>query len=157
MKGNEILLNCSNKGIRMEGIVSGTPSPGTVMEIVPAVAPVNGRHTWRATALATGAKQLPLVVLLEDNLQGKTATDAYVSGKICQLYVPLPGDELNMLVADVGGTAQAIAIGDLYGVKTVTGDLLPNSSYTSTPFKAMEKLAVVGGSPADRLVWFMVT
>lgn len=135
-KGNEIILTAIPGGVFDEGIISGTPKPGTILEVM-ATALVGGRPTFRAVTRSTGAKG-PIAVLLPDWLNGKTSGDAMTSGQRVQVYWPEAGDELNLLVADVSGTADDVAIGDLFGVETVTGKLKANSSYTSAPFAAME-------------------
>jgi hypothetical protein len=43
----------------------------------------------------------PFYVLREDYLQGKTVDDAYAAGDRCFLYVPKPGDELNLLLLNI--------------------------------------------------------
>lgn len=137
MKGNEIIVSTNPKGVFKEGIVSGTPKPGTIMEVTTA-APVAGRFTWQASTRTSGAKGL-IAVLLPDQLQGKTATDAYVSGTRCFLYCPVAGEELNLLVGDQAGTADDVTAGSsLFGVEQTTGKLKLNSSYTSAPFLALE-------------------
>lgn len=136
MKGTEIVLDAEPRGHFEECIVYGTPKPGTVMELK-AAALASGRATYQAATRTTGGKGA-VAVLCADHLQGKGHSDAYVSGTRGFLYWPIAGEELNMLVADVSGTADDVAIGDLFGVETVTGKLKANSSYASTPFQAME-------------------
>lgn len=130
--GTEIVCQADPKGTFLEGIVSGTPKPGTWMEIVPGVAPVNGRYTWRARTAQHGVKRLN-VILREDHLQGKTASDAYVSGTRCFLYVPQEGEELNALIQyqagtgtsaddDIGERLEINYGGMLQGVVTSTND-----------------------------------
>lgn len=148
-KGHGIILAGEPRGKFLEGTIVGTPKPGTVMQIKAGVAPVSGRHSWEASTKATGAKQL-IAVLLPDDGQGADETTAYVTGKRGRLYCPVAGEELNMRVADVSGTADDVAIGDLFGVETVTGKLKANSSYASTPFTAME---AVTDPTADYLLW----
>lgn len=139
MRGNEILLCGNPKGVFLEGIVSGTPAPGTVMVPTTAV-DVNGDFTWQAWTASTGAAGLQ-AVLLPDQLQGQLPTTAYVTAKRCFLYVPLPGEFMNMLFADVAGTGDIHTVGDLMGVQTSTGLLVINSSFTSTPWMCMETIA----------------
>jgi hypothetical protein len=82
--------------------VQGTPLPGTVMELVPGVAPINGRFTYQASPRANGKDRLP-AILQEDSLQGFPVGTAYTSGTRGRIYIPVPGEELNVLV-DVPGT-----------------------------------------------------
>ena len=147
-KGNEIIVSSEPRGVFMEGIVSGTPKPGTIMEMM-TTAPVNGRFTYRASTRTTGAKG-PTFVLLPDNLQGKLATDAYVTATRCFMYSPVAGEQLNLLVADVSGTGDDVAIADLFVVENTTGKIKANSSNTSAPFQAME---AVTDPTADYLLW----
>lgn len=152
-KGSDIICASEPRGVFLEGIVSGTPKPGTVMEIVAGTSPVGGRFTWRATTRTTGAVGL-IAVLLPDDLQGFTRETAYVSGTRCKLYCPVAGEDLNMLVADVSGTADDVAIGDLFGVETVTGKLKANSSYAYPCFIALEAIT---DPAADYLLWTKFT
>lgn len=148
-KGNEIILSAYPQGKFMEGTITDTSSPGMCVEIVPATAMIDGRPSFRARSLTAGAIG-PVAVLLPDSMQGKLATDAYVANTRCFVYYPMAGEELNMLVGDVAGTGDTIAIGDLYGVNN-DGKLKANSSYASAPFEAMEASAAL---TADKLVWF---
>src|SRR5262252_5965258 len=79
MKGTEIIVSAYPRGVREECVISGTPKPGTCLEIVPATLPINGRFTYRLVTRANGSKG-PVVIAEKDRLQGKTELDAYVSG-----------------------------------------------------------------------------
>lgn len=169
-RGTQIVVTSNPKGVFLEGIVSGTPFPGMVAELTPAVAPVGGRHTWRARSLASGAKG-GVFVFREDDLQGKLGVgapqpgavpfsggtqpyagsglgDAYVSGTRCFLYAPIMGEEMNVVRESAAGTADDVAIGDLFSVNNV-GKLIPTTS-VSAPFQAME---VISDPTADYLLW----
>lgn len=122
--GSKIILAADPKGVFLEGIVSGTPKPGTCMQIQAATAAVNGRFTYEVYAPGTDGEQRLVVVLLEDDLQGKLATDAYVTATRCRLYCPAPGEELNMLLADISGTGDDHAVGDMLMIDTGTGKLI---------------------------------
>ena len=135
--GSMIIVSSEPRGRFTEGIISGTPKPGTCMEIVPATEPVGGRFTYRVFSGASGAAQ-PVIVLLPDLLQGKLATDAYVTGTRGFLYAPANGEELNMLVADIAGTADNHAIGDVLMIQTATGKLIIDSSGARKPFICLE-------------------
>lgn len=147
-RGSQILIQGEPEGVWEEGTITDTSKPGTCMEEVPATAYSNGRPSYRARSAAAGAKG-PVIVLLPDTLQGKTASDAYVSGTRCFLYFPVAGEHLNMLVGDVTGTGDTIAIGAKFGVNN-DGKLKADSAYTSAPFEAQEALTAL---TADTLVW----
>ncbi len=149
-KGNDILLNdIEPKGVYKEGIISGTPKPGTVMQVKAATEPINGRPTWEVYNADSDGDRRMIAVLLPDRLQGKLASEAYVSGEHGFLYVPQAGEELNMLVAAAGtGTGDSIAIGDMLMVDDGTGILLAESSPQAEPFQCLETIAdlVAAGS-----------
>lgn len=140
-RGNEIIVSANPKGHFEECVISGTPKPGTCMELVPATAPQGGRFTYRAVTRADGAKG-PIAVLLPDSLQGKLATDAYENGKRGFLYWPIAGEELNMLLRYQPGTGTASndAIGDLLEVDGATGMLQADvgTAAVSTPFMLIQ-------------------
>lgn len=145
-----IRLSSATPKIWEEGIIGDTSMPGTIMEMTPGTALSNGRPTWRHSTKTTGAAR-GICVLLEDNIQGFLPGTAYVAGKRGFLYWPEPGEELNLILGDVGGTAGAVTIGDLFGVNSTAGTLIANSSYASAPFQAMETLAALGGTPTEYL------
>lgn len=164
-KGNEILISAGYVGRRLEGIIAGTPKPGTCMALKN-VALQSGRATWEPfgttaassnNGVAADGDQRLIAVLLPDELQGKAATVAYVTGSRCFLYCPLPGDELNMLFENQSGTGDDtdFVIGDLFMVDDGTGKLLVvDSDAQSEPFAAMETMSDV---TADILVHTVFT
>lgn len=156
-KGVEIVLESPPKGAFKEGIISGTPLPGTKMEIKNAVLPVGGRHTWQAygtnAGMATGDPRL-CAILDIDYLQGKTCQDAYVSGTRGKMYCPLPGEEMNVLVkAQTGtGSLNAYTIGERLHAEAGSGQYIAQAtSANEADFISMEHVSV----PADTagLVW----
>lgn len=156
-KGNEIIVSANPRGAFLEGYVSGTPKPGTVMQIKAATEPKGGRFTYEVFNGAADAERAAIIVLLPNQLLGKIATDAYVDGERCFLYCPLPGEELNMLVAAAGtGTGDSIAIGDRFIVDDGTGLLIDTTgSPESEPFVAIETVSDVVA--AGTLVCCMAT
>jgi len=165
MRGNQILVSDNPRGRRIEGVISGTPKPGTVVQLVRGTAvDGNGRHTWEpfgTTAAssdegvaADGDKRI-IAVLLEDTLQGQTYNDAYVSGDRCFIYFPIMGEELNMIVENQSGTADSWGVGDLLQVDDGTGKLLAtDSNPESEPFQLLEAVSAL---TADAHCWVMYT
>lgn len=155
-KGNEIIVSMEPRGVFHEGYVSGTPKPGTVMQVQAGTAmDGTGRFTWEAYNADADGNQRLIAVLLHDKLQGKLATDAYASGDRCRLYCPLPGEEINMLKGDVSGTADDFAVGDVLMVDDGTGKVIATTgSPESEPFICLE---AVTDPTADQLVWCMFT
>lgn len=155
ISSSAILLSAEPRGMFKEGFVYGTPKPGTVMQLKAATEPVGGKFTWTAYDPANNGDQRLIAVLLEDSLQGKTVSDAYVSGDQCFLYCPIPGDELNMLCHNRSGTSDSFAIGDLLRVADGTGKLIATAGTPeSEPFVVMKTQA---GITADTLVPCMFT
>ena len=167
MKGNQILVTDNPRGRQIEGIIAGTPKPGTVMQIVRGTAADgSGRHTWEpyGTTAASGNEGVAadgdkrvIAVLLEDLEQGKTYNDAYVTGTRCFLYFPAMGEELNMLVENQTGTGSNddYGVGDLLQVDDGTGKLIQtDSNAESEPFQILEAAADVA---ADAHYWVMYT
>lgn len=148
---NTIVLSPEPRGRFIEGIIDGTPKPGTVVQLKAATEPVNGKFTFEVyNRDADGNRpQGPLFVLTEDYLQGRLVTDQFASGDLVKVYAPLPGDELMMLIADVAGTdTDTHAIGEILMVDDGTGKLVASSSPETEPFVLAETLA---GLTADTL------
>ncbi len=139
MKGNSIIVTAQPKGVFLEGTIDDTSLPGTLMQIDPDIADTGGECGWEALAPSGGdGKPALIAVLLEDNLQGKGVSDAYVAGTRCFLYCPLPGEDMNVRVGEGGGTSNTLTKGDLLMADAENGILVPNSSGTSVPFQARE-------------------
>jgi hypothetical protein len=139
------------RGVKRECILDGTPKPGTCMTVKAATEPVNGVFTFTVYNRDADANRATVAVLLEDELQGYGLGTAYVTGKRGMLYYPEAGDHLQMLVANLGGTGEAFAIGDYLLIDDGTGLLVDT---TGTPemesFIVME--TVTGGITEDTYV-----
>ncbi len=162
-KGKNIVASGDPKGVFRDVIISGTPKPGTILEMTTA-AESQGKMTYGLPARASGAKGA-IAVYCPDELQGAigvgaslgaqlghTPGDAAVSGQVGRIYFPVAGEEMNMIVASVAGTADDVAIGALFGVEQSTGKLKADSSYTSAPFMATE---VITDPTADYVACFL--
>lgn len=127
-KGNEIVVTPGPQGPRgrfFEGIISGTPKPGTMMQLKAATEPIQGAFTYEVVNRTNSGQRGPTIVLLPDSMQGKLATSAYADGDRGFFYMPANGDELNMLVSAANG---ALAIGDQLMVEDDTGLLLKQTA-----------------------------
>lgn len=151
MRGQRIIVSADPKGIFLDGIISGTPKPGTIMQIdvSEGIDEATGRPTYEVFNRDFDGQQGQMAVLLEDDLQGKTASDAYVSGTLGQLYIPLPGEELNMLVKDVSGTADDHSLGATMMVDDGTGMLV--TAYGSAESESFQLLEALTDITADTL------
>ena len=153
MIGTQIIISTEPQGKFIEGIVSGTPKPGTFMEVVPAVARTQAGWKWRASTKTTGNPR-NIVVLLEDKLQGKIYSDAYEDATKCFLYRPTGGEIIHGLVLDVAGTGSTDihAVGDLMAINNA-GKLVADAAYT---FPQLTLKEAVGPMTADTLAAVMV-
>jgi hypothetical protein len=154
--GNEIIVSANPKGVFLEGIIDGTPKPGTCMQIKAATEMVTGRFTWEVFNQAADGSRSLVAVLLPNSLEGMLATEAYVTGTRGFLYCPAAGEELNMLIGDVAGTGATsdFAIGDRLMIDDTTGKLVDNSSGESVPFVLLETITDLA---ADYLAYCMYT
>lgn len=140
-RGNNIIITANPQGRFLEGIIYGTPKPGTCLSIkMPFYE--GGWHQWEPFTPASGNKRL-VAVLLEDVNQGKTITDAYVTGTRCRIYCPIAGEEMNMLIADVAGTGDTHAVLEQLMIQTATGLLIADSSGESEPFTLLTALTAL--------------
>lgn len=152
---NVIVLTAAPAGRFLEGIISGTPKPGTCMQVKAATEMIGGRHTWEVFNKAADGSNYLIAVLYNNHFMGQPITAAYETGARCFMYCPIPGDELQVLVANIGGTGDSFAIGDLLMVDDTTGKAVASTgSEARTPFIVMETVAALA---ADRLVHVMYT
>lgn len=153
-RGNAIVLNAAAYGFWEEGIVTDQSLPGTHMEIVPNVNPTGARFSWRAKSAAAGVA-CPTVLLINDWEQGQiaaptTTPTANTSGH--KLYWPLPGDDVNALVAESAGTGTSgeNLIGDRLAINS-SGFLMAGGALTVRPYYLLDRSAVF--TKATRLLW----
>jgi hypothetical protein len=154
-KGNEIIISPECKGRFMEGYVNTgeTPKPGQIVQLDPTQAQIGGRFVWKLANMdGDGTRPKgPFIVLLPDHLRGKTALDAYAAGDRCFGYCPQPGDELNLLWANVSGTA-TIPAGTIGVVDDTTGKMIatPGGAEETEPAMLLEDIV---DNTADQLAW----
>lgn len=150
-RGASIIVSSPPRGVFIEGIIGDTSKPGTIMQIQGGTACAVGGFTYIAANVGTDGKCVCHQVLLADSLQGKLATDAYVSGTKCFLYIPSPGEDVNVLLGEVAGTGNTYAIGDRLIIDAEDGVLVPESgSPQETSWICLETLTQVAGS---HLTW----
>lgn len=151
-RGNSIIVSSQPRGRFLVGVVKTgeTPAPGSVVQIALASGiDDNGLYTFELyNRDADGNNPAgPMIVLLENSDIGKTMTDLYAAGEVCKAYIPLPGDELNMVISNVSGTAP-IAPG-LMIVDDGTGELIiTTGSPEQEPFLLLETIT---DNAADQL------
>jgi hypothetical protein len=155
MKGNTIVLTSNPKGLFLEGIIGDTSLPGTAMQLKTSTDAIGGRPTWVAANIGTDGAPAGIYILREDDLQGKTVSDAYVNGTRCFLYSPIAGEELNIRCGEGAGTSNTFNVGDKLMLDSDTGTFIPTSgSPISNPFQVLEHDVQIA---ANTLVWCMYT
>lgn len=154
-RGSRIVVSPNPRGQYVEGIIGVgiTPKPGTILQLDISEALVGGRHTWELyNADADGGRPKgPFIVLCEDELQGKTVSDAYAAGERAKGYIPLPGDELNLLVANLAGTADDHTKGEMLIVDDTTGLMIATTGSPETEVAML--LENITDPTADTLSW----
>jgi hypothetical protein len=145
MIGNDIIISAEPQGRFLEGIVDGTPLPGTCMQIKAGVAAQSGRLTYEAYDADADGDMRPILVLLNKRSRGEDVDSAAVDGERIQLYAPAMGEELNVRVAAPGtGTSDAFAVGDLLMINAGDGLLIASASTPeSEPFQVIEAVSDV--------------
>lgn len=154
VRGSEIIVSANPHGRFMEGIISGTPKPGTIVQLDLSVAPQGGRFTWKVyDRSADGDRPAgPFIVLLEDRFNGnRTYESAYASGDRCFGYVPLPGDELNLRFKDIAGTADDHAAGEMLIVDDGSGLMIATTGSPQT--EVAINMEAITDPVADTLGW----
>lgn len=141
---NSIVLSAAPAGRFLEGLIATgqTPKPGTMMMLEAATEPIGGKHSWTAYSDADGATGL-VAILIENYFLGRDHTTAYVAEEQCRLYCPIPGDELQVLLENQSGTADAFAIGDKLMVDSGTGKFLASVYNEAEPFIVAETIAAI--------------
>jgi hypothetical protein len=107
MRGNKILVCPEPHGSFEWGYLAGAYLPGVVLERDPTVALKAGKHTYKVYSPGADGKNPKggYWVLLENEYLAQPATVAYASGDFAKMYSPRMGEELNLLVANLAGTA----------------------------------------------------
>lgn len=126
-------------GVRNEWVANAAITPGHFVELM---------STKKVKVHATaGGAVLPKMVAVEDDLQGKTISDAYAAAAPCQVNVLWPGDEVWAILAN----GENAAIGDKL-ISAGDGTLKELTSQTtdeSVVAIALEALDMSDSSAAD--------
>ena len=152
----KILLSDNSRGRKLSGVANGVIKPGMRVQIdVSEGRSANGLYTFEPfDPVGTGTignRGGAMMIVLEDAVQGRTVTDAYADEELLQVYCPVIGDELLVLLDD---GSDAVSFGDMLisrGDGTFTET---TGSVESEPFQALE---TVGNINSDTLVEAMYT
>lgn len=152
-RGNRVVVNPDAKGAYEWGYLTTAEKPGTILQIDPSVALKHGKHTWVVYNRDADGDQPkgPFAVLIEDLYTGRDATTAVTAGDFVKMYIPLAGDELNLLFKNDTGTADDIALGDLLIVDDGTGKVFKTTGSPET--EVAVALEAIVDPTADQLLW----
>lgn len=159
-RGQCILVNGTDtySGKFSEGFIASgeTFYPGMIVQKDPTVALKGGRHTYKIYNRDADGDQPAgaFWVVLEDAYQGKTMEDAYAAstGQIrVFVYCPLPGDELNLLIANLTGTGDDHSAGEILIVDDGTGKLIATTGSPETEVAML--LESITDPTEDTLAW----
>lgn len=157
-RGNDqIIVTANPRGIFMEGFIASgqTPKPGTIMQIDASVALSSGRHTYKLyDRAADGDQPQGAFWVLLPQLH-RSVTTAYAAGEPCHLYSPVAGEELNLLVANLAGTGDDHALGEILMVDDGTGLLIATTGSPETEVAVL--LEAITDPTADTLAWVQWT
>lgn len=154
-KNNMILLSAYPKGMRREGEVTAGEvfKPGMVVQSDGAQSHKLGRPVFKLYNrdadgnMPRGAYW----IVLNDYLRQGALDEEFAAGARVFLYSPVPGDELNLLLGDVGGTGDAHAADEILMADDGTGKFIAT---TGTPESECAKLLEAVTAPtADTLAW----
>lgn len=157
MRGKEIIVTTEPGGRFDEGFVNTgeTFYPGMIVQRDPSQALQGGRHTYKIYDRAADGDQPQgafwVVTNLLGALVGKTNTDSIVAGERFMAYSPLAGEELNLLVANIAGTADDHALGEILMVDDGTGKLVATTGTPET--EVAQLLEDITDPTADTLAW----
>ena len=144
---NCILVEGAPESDVLEGTISGTPKPGTLMSMTSAEPTGDGRMTYGVWTGSANGEQDEVIVLMEDRYQGKTKDDAYANGDHGFMYIPEAGDELLVLLK--GATPGNHAIGEKLIIESASGKLIATAGIPEMePFKLLETIT---GATSDTL------
>ena len=136
-KGNGVVVVNRDNARQVWGYISGTPKPGTVMQLKAGTADSAGRFTYEAYNRDDDAERpLGAIFILDlDYTQGKTRDDAYASGDFAPLWPAVPGDEYNLLLKNISGTGTGdeVSIGTILTIDDGTGKLIPSTGSSESP------------------------
>ena len=152
-RGNKIVVNPDARGHYEWGYITTAEKPGTIMQIDPSVALKAGKHTCVVYDRGADGDQPkgPFAVLDYEPYLGRDAATAYAADDFAKLYFPADGDELNLLVANIAGTADDHALGEILMVDDGTGKLIATTGTPETEVAVL--LEAITDPTADTLAW----
>jgi hypothetical protein len=157
MRGNTTIVSTEPKGQYDEGYVKTgeTHYPGMIVQKDFSVALRGGRHTFKIYDRAADGDQPAgafwVVTDKVNRFQGKRMTDSIAAGERIEVYAPLSGDELNLLIANLAGTADDHSVGEILMVDDGTGKLIATTGSPETEVAVLKE--AITDPVADTWAW----
>ena len=154
-RGNEIIVTADPKGQFNEfHVASGeTWYPGMIVMPDPSVALIGGRHTGKIYDRGADGDRPSggwwVVTNLLNTMLGQ-GTGVAITDR-AQVYSPRNGEELNLLIANLSGTGDDHALGELFMVDDGTGKLIATTGTPETEVATL--LEAITDPTADTLAW----
>jgi len=151
-RGSLIIVSGQPQGKFKAGLLGDSSVPGTIMQVkVGLAASANGQFTWIACNTGLAGDSVVPSVLLGDQRDGLLSTTTPGNGTTIWMYVPIAGEEMNVLVGVAGGTANYLTIGERLMINGSSGVLI---LATGTIMQWIV-LELVSGVASSNLTWCM--
>lgn len=150
MKGTRIIITSKPRGVFEDVYITGTPSPGSLMELKPSTAAVGGLFNYQLAGtqadssgqyMAEDGDRKSIAILLEYDQEGGIYSRAYVAGELGRVYWPAMGEQFNMRIGNISGTGDDYIIGTelMIDENTNVGMLMPaDANAEAHPFTCLE-------------------
>lgn len=157
-RGTRIVVSDQPRG-RWEELYVGsgvTLYPGMIVQKDLSVALKGGRETvilYDADADGGRPKGGPFLVATNElgAMVGRDYTTAIPAGEKELFYTPYAGDELNLLIANLSGTGDDHAIGEVLIVDDTTGKMIATTGSPETEVAVLKE--AITDPTADTLAW----
>ncbi len=156
-RGNAIIIASEPTGYFEELFMKSgqTIYPGMAVQIDYTVAMVGGRHTAKIyDRAADGDRPIGGYFIVTSHLQsmmGAPMTDRIPDGEKALCYIPKAGEEINLLIANLAGTADDHAIGEVLMVDDGTGKFIVTTGSPQTNPATLQE--AITDPTADQLAW----
>ena len=152
---NGIIVSAEPRGRFVEGVVATgeTFYPGMLVQPDISEALQGGRHVYEiynADADGGRPKGAPVLVI-ENYLLGKLMTEPYTAGERFFGYVPEAGEEYNLLLLNIAGTADDHTKGEMLIVDDTTGKFIATTGSPETEMAMLKE--TITDPTADTLAW----
>jgi hypothetical protein len=152
-RGQTIVISECPRGVETagHGKTGETFYPGMIVQMDPSVSLIGNRHTFKIyNRDADGNNPAGAFYVVREHAY-RDIDQPYAANEMLNLYVPLPGEEVNLLLANIAGTGDDHTAGEILMVDDGTGKLIAT---TGSPEREVAMLLEDITDPTtDNLVW----